>query len=161
MQTAITTFTVGLKALIMNDKQQFLIIQRAKNITKGGLYDLPGGRMHLGETLRTALTREVKEEVGLTLEKIFNPICITTFVRDVDKSNQIVRVLFPCLASGKIELDSLEVSDYLWINQQDASNYQFPDENFLDALTRIKPSDFKNADTLGKGALIDSLDFLE
>lgn len=44
-----------------------LVVRRARSPGKG-FYSLPGGRVEFGETLMTALHREVDEETALTIE---------------------------------------------------------------------------------------------
>jgi 8-oxo-dGTP diphosphatase len=44
-----------------------LLVRRARSPAKG-FYSLPGGRVEFGESLATALHREVREETGLTIE---------------------------------------------------------------------------------------------
>jgi 8-oxo-dGTP diphosphatase len=161
MQNTITNFSIGLKAMIINDKGKILIIKRAANIGKGGLYDFPGGRMNLGETLRTALAREVFEEVGLKVDKVLAPIAVTTFIRNNDHSNQIVRITFPCLASGNIHIGENEVAQYKWIKQKDYINYEFIDENFTLAFSRAVNLDINGAsDFIEGGALQSSMQYL-
>ena len=46
---------------------KLLLVRRAHAPGKGR-YSLPGGRVEFGETLHTALTREVDEETGLRIE---------------------------------------------------------------------------------------------
>jgi ADP-ribose pyrophosphatase YjhB (NUDIX family) len=46
---------------------QILLVRRARSPGKG-LYSLPGGRVEFGESLHTALHREVDEETGLRIE---------------------------------------------------------------------------------------------
>jgi 8-oxo-dGTP diphosphatase len=43
-----------------------LLVRRARSPGKG-LYSLPGGRVEFGETLQTALMREIAEETSLTV----------------------------------------------------------------------------------------------
>jgi ADP-ribose pyrophosphatase YjhB (NUDIX family) len=45
-------------------RDQVLLVQRAK-APSIGLWSLPGGKVEVGETLREACLREVKEETGL------------------------------------------------------------------------------------------------
>jgi ADP-ribose pyrophosphatase YjhB (NUDIX family) len=161
MNKPITNFSVGLKAMIINKDHKVLISKRSNKVAKAGFYDLPGGRMILGETLRTGLAREIYEEVGLKLEKVFAPLAITTFIRDVDQSNQIVRIIFPCYTSGDVKTDGDEVCDFLWINPEDCKQYQFADEDFISAFERIKDINFSSEDYLGLGALNDSLKILK
>ena len=44
-----------------------LLVRRARSPAKG-FYSLPGGRVEFGESLHTALHREVDEETGLRIE---------------------------------------------------------------------------------------------
>jgi ADP-ribose pyrophosphatase YjhB (NUDIX family) len=52
-------------AIFRGDK--VLLVRRARSPAKG-LYSLPGGRVEFGESLHTALHREVAEETGLKIE---------------------------------------------------------------------------------------------
>ncbi len=44
-----------------------LLVRRARSPGKG-FYSLPGGRVEFGETLHTALHREIDEETGLRVD---------------------------------------------------------------------------------------------
>jgi 8-oxo-dGTP diphosphatase len=46
---------------------EVLLVRRARSPAKG-VYSLPGGRVEFGETLHTALHREVAEETSLKIE---------------------------------------------------------------------------------------------
>ena len=52
-------------AIFRDDK--VLLVRRARSPGKG-FYSLPGGRVEFGETLHTALHREVDEETGLKID---------------------------------------------------------------------------------------------
>lgn len=57
---------LAVSAAIFRDGR-ILLVRRAKSPAKG-LYSLPGGRVEFGETLHTALHREVDEETALKVE---------------------------------------------------------------------------------------------
>jgi ADP-ribose pyrophosphatase YjhB (NUDIX family) len=59
---------LAVSAAIFRD-DQILLVRRARSPGQG-LYSLPGGRVEFGESLHTALHREVDEETGLKIEII-------------------------------------------------------------------------------------------
>ena len=57
---------LAVSAVIFRDGK-VLLLKRAKS-PGHGFWSLPGGRVEFGECLHTALTREVDEEAGLTID---------------------------------------------------------------------------------------------
>src|SRR6202012_514080 len=57
---------LAVSAAIFRDGK-VLLVRRARSPGKGS-YSLPGGRVEFGESLHTALAREVDEETGLKIE---------------------------------------------------------------------------------------------
>jgi 8-oxo-dGTP diphosphatase len=57
---------LAVSAAIFRD-DRILLVRRARSPAKG-LYTLPGGRVEFGESLASALLREVDEETGLKIE---------------------------------------------------------------------------------------------
>ena len=59
---------VGLGAIIVNDKGEFLMMKRGKKCyNEVGAWALIGGALDFGETLQQGIIREVLEETGLTV----------------------------------------------------------------------------------------------
>ncbi|WP_341895823.1 NUDIX hydrolase [Ferrovibrio terrae] len=57
---------VGLGAIVWKDGQ-VLMIQRG-NPPRAGIWSLPGGAQHLGETVQAGIHREIAEETGVQIE---------------------------------------------------------------------------------------------
>lgn len=56
-------------ALALIDGTGQILMQRRRLLADhGGLWEFPGGKVEAGETLVSALLREIKEELGLTLK---------------------------------------------------------------------------------------------
>ena len=61
-----TLIGVGATTLVFNDKKELLLNLRTDTNTWG----IPGGSMELYETIEEAAIRELKEETGITAEKL-------------------------------------------------------------------------------------------
>lgn len=55
-------------AALIEDEGKWLVCQRRKWDTFGGLWEFPGGKVKAGETLEEALARELREELGADAE---------------------------------------------------------------------------------------------
>ncbi len=54
--------------VLQNTQGQVLLAQRAAKAHQGGLWEFPGGKLEPGEDVKTALFRELREELGVDLE---------------------------------------------------------------------------------------------
>ena len=55
--------------VVVRKGDQFLLIRRGKEPMKGA-WSIPGGRQNLGETVKEAAIREIREETGLDIDII-------------------------------------------------------------------------------------------
>lgn len=53
--------------IIFNDKNEILVAERQKNKHQGGTWEFPGGKIEKNETVFAALTRELHEEIGISV----------------------------------------------------------------------------------------------
>ena len=109
--------TVG--AVIFNKEGKMLLVKSYKWFDK---FTIPGGHVELGETLKKALMREVKEEVGLNVEvgEIIN-IDEAIFSSEFAKRKHFIFVDFICKCKNdKIVLDENEIQSYVWIDPKEA-----------------------------------------
>jgi mutator protein MutT len=69
MKTGIDYIGVAVGVFIINDEGKvFLTKQSTKAINERGTWEIPGGKVHFGETLQKAAKREAKEEYGIDIE---------------------------------------------------------------------------------------------
>lgn len=52
-------------AIIINNRQELLLAQRASNMEHSGQWEFPGGKIKQNETDEEALIREIKEELDV------------------------------------------------------------------------------------------------
>lgn len=100
------TYQVGVKALITNDKGEYLMLRKphayTSDIERGmpekRRWDIAGGRANPGEEVRDALIREVLEETGLKVVKIHKIINVhdAFFLKGV----HVIRLYFPVDVEG-------------------------------------------------------------
>lgn len=110
---------VVLKGVIVNEGK-VLIVQRAKDDEfGGGTWECVGGNIEFGEELESALTREINEEVGLsvTIEKI---LYATTF--HTSPSRQVVLLTYLCSSDQSNVKLSKEHSHYKWATKKQLSD---------------------------------------
>ncbi len=61
-------FTLAVKAVIVNDRGESLLLRRsASNTSFVGCWEWPGGKVEPGEDFASAVVRETKEEAGLDI----------------------------------------------------------------------------------------------
>lgn len=71
MHRGIDYIGVGVGAAIFNSKGKlFLTLRGKKAKNERGKWEIPGGSVEFGETLETALKREIKEEHGIDIKVI-------------------------------------------------------------------------------------------
>ena len=63
-------------ALIFDARKNVLIARRKPHLRNGGLWEFPGGKIRPGESPKTALQREIREELGVALfvDRLFDAV---------------------------------------------------------------------------------------
>ena len=120
-------------ALIWNESGQFLICQRPAHKARGLLWEFVGGKAEKDESLKEALVRECREELGVTVE----PGSIFVQLIHEYPDIKIRLTLFnSTIASGTPKL--LEHNDMQWIYPSQIPNYDFcpADEDILKMLMK-------------------------
>ena len=107
-------FRISVKSFIVNNKGEVLIIKRNKDdVNHPGIWEIPGGRLDLGEDPFEGLKRETKEETNIDVQ-VLNPLKVHHFTRQ-DKQ-KITAITFLCRPLNNSVKLSKEHSDYLWID---------------------------------------------
>ncbi len=114
--------------VVVRKGEAILLVQRAKE-PKKGLWALPGGMVDLGEPIRAAAIREVKEEcsIDIELEDIISVIDLID--KDTDGKIKYHFVLIDFLATyvgGELQAAS-DALNAAWISPTDLSNYNIPE----------------------------------
>ncbi len=58
---------VAAAVILRADRGEFLLAQRPEGKVYAGYWEFPGGKVEPGETVRTALVRELREELGISV----------------------------------------------------------------------------------------------
>ena len=99
-------------SMIIEKGGKILLLKRAEDQSKGGLWNLPGGGVEENESYEEAIRREVKEETNLDISEL-------KFFRSLVEINEdyIARpIFFYGKVDGNIKLD-FENSDYGWFTK--------------------------------------------
>jgi len=102
--------------LIFNDKKQILLTKRnePQSPQSHGKWQVPGGGIESSEQPVETLIREIREEVGITVEILSHTPIVYTCLSENDQA--LLLLGFPCLySSGVIDISQdSESSEYKW-----------------------------------------------
>ncbi len=109
--------TVG--GFIVNPKGEILLCHSNKWMDK---YTIPGGHIELGERIEEALIREVKEEVGLSVEPV--RLLLTQeaiYSEEFYKRRHFIFLDYLCKArSSRVRIDKKEIQSCIWVKPERA-----------------------------------------
>lgn len=128
---------LAVSAAIFRDGK-VLLVRRAGAPAKG-LWTLPGGRVEVGEKLVDAVTREVMEETGLSIDVIGLAGYRESILADAvgDRGRHFVILPFAaCWVAGDVTLND-ELDDSRWLPIDDVNGLQTT-EGLLDILRRAE-----------------------
>lgn len=112
-------------ALILNEKEELLVVRREKEPAKGTL-DLPGGFADIGETSEQGVIREVKEETGLNVKKVRYLFSIPNKYRYSDFDIPTLDMFYLCQVDDFTSLKAMDdASEVKWIAIKDIHPKQF------------------------------------
>jgi len=109
-------------AVIERTDRRLLIGQRRKNDSSPLKWEFPGGKVEPGEAPEAALTRELKEELGATLQK---SVPIGRVVHKYASTPEELEILFYAVAISESELLPRAFEQIAWVLPKELGQYDF------------------------------------
>lgn len=108
---------------------EILIARRHDHAIRGGLWELPGGKIEPGEDAVSAARRETREEAGLSIEDAV-PIGEVEHVDERAEREARVRIhAVAAQAPFGIEPKPLGSAECRWISLEELGDYEWPPAN--------------------------------
>lgn len=123
VKTQNTNFRIAVKAFIVQNNELLLLQRRRNDVHKPKEWDIPGGRLDLGEDPIEGLKRETFEETGFHVEQKL-PLQIQHFTRD--NGQKITMIIFLCVTRETKPKLSEEHQSYKWLDLASELS-EFPD----------------------------------
>lgn len=106
-------FRIAVKSFIVKEGKLLVLKRVSNDIQKPNIWEIPGGRLELGEDPRKGIKRETKEETGIDIE-VLHPINVRHFARDDGQT--ITMLIFLCKALNDNVKLSEEHSAFEWVD---------------------------------------------
>ena len=110
--------------VIWNHQKQILIDKRRAEGSLGGLWEFPGGKLELGETLEDCIKREIQEELAIE-------IAVEDHLMTIEHAYTNFKVtlnVYHCrYLSGKPQ--PLECDEIRWVTLDEIDQFPFPKAN--------------------------------
>ncbi len=128
-------------AALTTQNGSILLQRRPEGRAMAGLWEFPGGKVESGETPKSALVRELFEEIGVTIAA--DDLIPITFASESLDGNpggrQLLLLLFSCQiwAGDPIALDGQELR---WVDLHEMRSLPMPpaDAPFIDILEKLR-----------------------
>jgi 8-oxo-dGTP diphosphatase len=88
---------VGVGGIVLQDGKVLLLLR--KRPPEAGTWSLPGGRVEFGERLEDAVVRELREELGITVE-VESLVCVTNHIVPDENAHWVAPAYQVRLVSG-------------------------------------------------------------
>jgi 8-oxo-dGTP diphosphatase len=120
--------------VILDRAHNVLISRRAQGVHQGGLWEFPGGKVEVGETVEQALARELREELGINMGRTS---ALLEIHHDYHDKAVLLDVHVVWEFSG--EARGLEGQPLAWVASGSLEQYEFPAANvpIVKAITEL------------------------
>ncbi len=106
-------FRIAAKSFIINDGKLLILKRASDDVQKPNIWEIPGGRLELGEDPHEGIKRETKEETGIDID-VLHPLNVRHFVRDDGQT--ITMLIFLCKAINYNVKIGEEHSAFEWVS---------------------------------------------
>lgn len=126
-------------AALTNQVGEILLQRRPDGKQMAGLWEFPGGKVETGESPESALIRELKEELGITVEA--HDLVPMTFASEPLEHRNLLLLLYRC-RRWRGEPAPLESPELRWLRPIDMHELPMPpaDRPLVDALEKAVAS---------------------
>jgi 8-oxo-dGTP diphosphatase len=111
-------------AVIVSDDKRILLAKRPDHVHKGGLWEFPGGKLESGETSAQALSRELEEELAIS---VLEAAPLLKIQHDYPEKSVLLDVWQVTKFSGRAKGN--EGQPIVWVKADELKEYQFPEAN--------------------------------
>ena len=145
---------VVVAAVIEREGRRLLIGQRRRDDTSPLKWEFPGGKVEEGETPETALARELREELGVTL---IQSVPIGSVKHQYADQNEILQIQFYAAAIAEPDARPEKFERIAWVLPRELGEYDFLAANAHLvanlATGRIKPAEILEREQRGQAGL--------
>lgn len=125
---------LGVGAVIIKNGKILLVKRRFE--PKANYWTLPGGLVELGEEVRQALIREIREECGIEIEpaKIIDVIDFIEYDAEARVKFHYILIDFEAVYKGGEITPSSDVLNVKWFTKNELNNIELPEitQKFLE-----------------------------
>ena len=120
-------------AAVVEQRDHFLVTQRAAVDHLGGCWEFPGGKLESGESLTDALRREMREELGVEVEIGKKIDCVAHAYPD----RTVCLHFYHCQLKGKPR--PMLKQRIRWVKRRELATLEFPlaDKALIVRLTKV------------------------
>ncbi len=115
---------IEVSAGIITKNKRVYIQQRAKNGLMGGLWEFPGGKREIGESLEECLKREIKEELRANIDVSERVMTI----KHTYTNFRVILHVFSCKLQDK-RIRPKGCEQWKWVSLSNLKKYPFPAAN--------------------------------